>query len=183
MSTLPYTAPFYSDCHDPVWLYGIGTWVTRYGLILHAFCCSLLIFCGFLSKSISHNADVNPLSLASRRGKKKKKTLRISVVFTENLVSCLYNWTKQILLLKMTYYLSGHFILSFWEGHYVTKDTTGPWVRNWLWATRENLRPLKSFLFLSCGAVTLLPSSNGIFWISCYNARPFWNSTRTLALL
>ena len=35
---------------------------------------------------------------ASRR--KKKKTLRISVVFTENLVSCLYNCTKQILLLK-----------------------------------------------------------------------------------
>lgn len=121
--------------------------------------------------------------LSPAGGKKKKTTLRISVVFTENLVSCLYNWTKQILLLKMTYYLSGHFILSFWEGQYVTKDTTGPWVRNWLWATRENLRPLKTFLFLSCGAVTLLPSSNGIFWISCYNARPFWNSTRTLALL
>ena len=141
MSTLPYTTPFYSDCHDPVWLYGIGIWATWYGLILHAFCCSLLIFCGFLSKNISHNADVNSLSLCQQE--EKKKTLRISVVFTENLVSCLYNWTKQILLLKWP--ISGHFILSFWEGHYVTKDTTGPWVRNWLWATRENLWPLKSF--------------------------------------
>lgn len=182
MSTLPYATPFYSDCHDPVWLYGIGIWATWHGLILHAFCCSLLIFCGFLSKSISHNADVNLLSLCQQEGKKKKNLKNICSPHGK-LGKLLIQLDQTDFTIKMTYYLSGHFILSFWEGHYVTKDTTGPWVRNWLLATRENLRPLKSFLFLSCGAVIPLPSSNGIFWISCYNVRLFWNSTRTSALL
>lgn len=47
---------------------------------------------------------------------------------------------------------------------------------------KENLTLLKSFLFLSCGAVTPLPSSNGISQISCSNSRPLWNLPQASAL-